>query len=256
MAAELSPSLTKTIASYAVGGYPYEVGGLIVDGTVNGRVIDGDFVPVPNIHPEPERAFRAPKEVYLEYSGRITALFHSHPDGPAAPSAADMQTQASFGVPSIIASCNAQACWDIFAFGDQLERLPLEGRPFRHAVSDCYEAARDWYLAEKGIRLPSVPRDWGWWKQGLDLYQEGFAKNGFRRLSPEEHPQHGDGWFVCIGSEVPNHGGIYLDNGLIFHHLGSARHGAYSPTHLSVVEYGLRWTSFRPIFVRHRAFEQ
>ena len=255
----IAPALSRLIEAHAIECYPREACGLVIDGTVVERYIDGTYVPVENIHAHPEAAFHIDPQALIKYEGRITAYVHSHPNGPDAPSEHDMITQERIGLPSIIVSTDGINCTEPFEFGECLPPHPLEGRSFRHAVTDCFEAIRDWYtvtVPEKNIKIASCPRDWGWWKDGKDYYRDNFRDAGFRLLEEGEEQQYGDAFFVSVGSPVPNHGGIYLGNAMIYHHLGSTRHGPYSPSHLSVVEFGLRWQSYRPTFVRHRNFEQ
>lgn len=247
----IETELSRRIKAHAVECYPHESCGFVVDGHVNGRDISGTYVPLANTHSDPTNAARVRPEDFLKYEGRIVAFVHSHPDGEAAPSAADMVSQARLNIPYIIVATNGTNCSEPFEFGDCLPRFPLMGRPFRHAVTDCYELMRDYYDAELDLKLQSIPRDWCWWKDGLDLYQDYFKPTGFRRLQDGEEPQQHDCFFMCLGSSVPNHGGIYLGNGRIMHHMGSTRNGAYSPTHLSTTESGVRYYSLKPIFVRY-----
>lgn len=248
----IAEALSRQIKTHALECYPREACGLVLDGQVTGRFIEGTYLPVENTHSAPEMAFRIAPQVIAEYSGRITAVSHSHPDAPAAPSASDMVSQVQMNVPFIITATDGINCEEPFEFGDCLERFPLEGRPFRHGVTDCYELMRDYYWVNFKIALPVIPRDWEWWNDGLNLYQDYFRPAGFELVPEGTDPQKHDCFFLCVGSKVPNHGGIYLDGGMILHHLGSMRSGPYSISHLSVREYGVRWNAFRPIFVRYK----
>ncbi len=254
----IANALARLIEQQALEGYPNEICGFVIDGTVNGRDIDGELLPLPNIHPDPEKSFRIDPKLFLEYEGRITAVYHSHPDAPSAPSEADMRYQMALGIPFIIVATNGTNCIAPFEFGSEMEPWPLEGRPFRHGVTDCMASIRDWYRLKTDIRIAECPREWNWWKSGGNLYEDNYKLEGFRKLDEEagEEPQPHDAFFICANSKVPNHGGIYVGEGLIYHHMGSVRDGPYSPSHLSVIEYGLRWRAYRPIFVRHRSLDK
>jgi cell wall-associated NlpC family hydrolase len=63
---------------------------------------------------------------------------------------------------------NAEHSWGIvpvkrhfaevpFFWGDSLPIAPLEGRPWRMGVYDCYGLMRDWYRAKRNILLPNRP---------------------------------------------------------------------------------------------------
>lgn len=182
----------------------------------------------------------------LLYEGGITALLHSHPDGPDCPSELDMATQTEMDIPFIICSTNGTATTEPFAWGDDLEdRSPLEGRGFRHGVTDCYALIRSYWLRERGILLPDFPRNWEWWNDGTpgekDLYGRHFRDAGFREIEkPEVQP--GDVWLAAIRSRVPNHAGVVLPHGLALHHPSGGL--PHDPTRLSKKEPLARWLPY------------
>lgn len=236
--------------------YPREACGIIVDGHVRDHIVYGSFVPLENVSKNPSETFRVGKSDLEKYTGRITAIWHSHPDEAPAPTAHDMITQMRWKIPSIIVSTNGSNCLEPFAFGDQLGILPLHNRIFRSGVTDCVAAIRD-HFRLKGITWEDTPRDWGWWNRGLNLYMDSYPKAGFRRIkadSPEELLrvlQPDDVFMLSMRSNVPNHGGVYLGDGLIYHHLGSERGGPYSPINRSTTESAMRWMDYRPIVLRY-----
>ena len=123
----------------------------------------------------------------------------------------------------------------------------LVGRAFQHGVTDCYALIRDYYRSVKGVTLPVFPRSWLWWKEGGDLYRDGFEKAGFYRV---DDPEPGDVFLAQIGSPVPNHGGVYLGNNQILHHI-SSRNG-YDPARISRRDTLLRWKKYITHWVRYR----
>ena len=174
---------------------------------------------VENAHETPESHFRISKrETVIAHSEGLLAVIHSHPDRDPVPSEADMASQVATGVPWGVLSCDSEAASGINWWGG--ERPPLLGRPFMHGITDCYALIKDYYLQERQVLLPEYPRDWRWWEAGQDLFVEGFAKAGFRKITAEE-ARPGDVWLAKIRSRVVNHGGIVLDSGLMLHQLGS-----------------------------------
>lgn len=83
-------------------------------GALGGHVCGADFVaralyPLPNVAPEPERAYLAGPESFLramramrEGCMTLVGLYHSHPRGPAWPSETDRRL-AAYPVPYLIA---------------------------------------------------------------------------------------------------------------------------------------------------------
>lgn len=195
----IKPSALEQFKSHAKSMHPHEACGVIVD---------GELVLINNVADYPEDDFRMnPTQIPEKYD----AVIHSHPSGNPEPTACDMRAQIDSGVP-----------WAILG-GEQLiwvgiRESKLVGRDFLHGVFDCYSLIRDYYH-EKGIAIPDFPRDNDWWKHGENLYVENYQKAGFKRLPENAELQSGDVFLACIGSKVPNHGGIYIGNGLILHHL-------------------------------------
>lgn len=203
---------------------------------------NGSYVPQINIHPEPEKGARVAPKLLKEamVKGDLRALFHSHPNGPDCPSEQDMRAQVELDVPWIICSANESATLHPFAFGDQLTNpAPLVGRPFRHGVTDCYAGIRAWGLETYGVLIPDYPRQWEWWLDGdSDLYQQNFKNAGFYQIDVSE-VRAGDVWLAQVRSPVPNHGGVYIGDGLAFHHPSSML--ASDPARLSKREPIARW---------------
>lgn len=193
---------------HAMSKYPEEAVGLVVAGR---------YVPQINTSNDPQNGFSINDAAWLAQGG-VEGVIHSHPDGPDCPSALDMSGQVSSGVPWGIVVCNnADSATEPFFFGDGVPIPPLVGRSFRHGVTDCYSIIRDWYRLERKITLPDFSRNWEWWKKGDDMYRVLYTKAGFERHN--EPPIVGDVFLAQVRSTIPNHGGVYLGNGLILHHL-------------------------------------
>lgn len=245
----IAKEVREQAVAHAISAYPHESVGVVVDGA---------YIPLENKHESPARDFYVPPEEYLAL-GTIEALLHSHPfvKGDVIPclypSARDMASQMAMAVPWGIICCDDERAWEIEWFGDQTPRKPLEGRGFAHGITDCYSLIRDYYLMEHGIRLKEFPRDWEWWKNGQDLYVEGFSQTGFVSIAPSGLLP-GDVFLASIGTSAMrggkvNHGGIYLGNDMILHHKTGA--SPYDPGRLSVRECGIRYMQYATHYLRH-----
>lgn len=229
------------IRAEALAAYPHEAVWLIT--------ADGHCKHVNNTAADPATTFAVSKRQMTEAHKRgLVAVVHSHPDGPDCPSEADMRGQLDTGVPWGIISTDGTNTTVPFFWGGDTPLAPLEDRPFRHGVTDCYSLIRDWYQQELSIDLPEFPRDWEWWFAGGDLYSEGLEAAGFMRVEQSD-AQRGDMFFCQIRSDVPNHGGIYLGDGLAFHHLTAAH--PHDPTRMPKTEPIHRWLNFVTAFYRH-----
>lgn len=222
------------IKQHAMEEYPMECCGVITP--------DG-YIKLENIAPEPTEDFEIDTDEIKDL--QVLAVVHSHPDGYACPTASDMRSQISMDVPWCIVTVTKDGPQELFWFGDGVE-YPLVGRGFRHGVTDCYDLIRDWYRIERGVTLPQYPRDWEWWHKDQDLYRQFFENAGFIEV---DEPQEGDVFLAQIRSKVPNHGGVYLGNGLALHHL-SARLPC-DPSRLSVREPVGRWQPYIRKWLRY-----
>lgn len=211
-----SSAIDAAIQAHALRDYPREACGLV---TASG------YVPCTNVAEARQQFKIAAADVAA--AGPIAAVAHSHVDQAAAPSAADMRGQIAMGVPWGIVATDGRAATPVLWWGGAVPRPKLIGRPFRHGPSgsdgagDCYAAIRDSYAAVWGLDLPEFARDDAWWAAGQRLYEDGFAAAGFRRLARGEAPEPGDVFLAAIRSPsgTPNHGGVLLPGGLVFHHL-------------------------------------
>lgn len=204
----------EQIQDQAVAAYPLEAIWLITE---------TGCLQVENIHEDPKNYFAVSERDTARAMLRgLLAVVHSHPDRAAAPSAMDMQGQINTNVPWGVLSTDGVVASEIAWWGTGVARQPLLGRGFRHGVTDCYGLIKDYYEIERGILLPDFPRDWQWWRQDQNLFAEGFPAAGFVRIDQKD-AREGDVWMAHIGTDIPNHGGILLADGLALHHPGSSR---------------------------------
>lgn len=226
----------ESIKQHALRDYPNECYGILTD---------VGYKPLENISPSPKTSAWSDGVELTKYlaSGNLRALVHSHPDGPNAPSEADMRGQEELDAPWIIVSTNGSACLEPFIWGDSLrDERDLVGRKFQHGVDDCYALIRAWYKQERDTLLGDYPRNWEWWIESTqgekNLYEKYFSNEGFTSVDSSTM-EVGDVWLATIRSKVPNHAGIYIGGGLMIHHPSSDL--AYDPRRLSKREPIARW---------------
>lgn len=147
--------------------------------------------------------------------GEIVAVIHSHPNMSAKPSQADLVSCEASGLPWFILGLPSEQ-WEYIEPKGYV--APLVGRKWSHGVLDCYAIIKDWYKQERNIELLDFFRSDDWWKRGENLYLDNFSKAGFYKITQEELKE-GDVILMVINSSVPNHGAIYLGDGLILHHV-------------------------------------
>lgn len=121
----------------------------------------------------------------------------------------------------------------------------LLGRQFEFGTTDCFSLVRDFYIDNFGIRLPNVARPNEFWRHGMDMYAERYAKHGFEVL--DCHPsqwQYGDVILMAVRAELGNHAGVLVENGNFIHHLW----GRFSTEE----KYIGPWRNLTLCVVRHR----
>lgn len=176
-------------------------------------------------------SFEVADEDYLAHKDSLQVIVHSHPNGPAFPSASDIAHQEVTAVTWVILTLDQEREGPVTVWGGDCPIAPLIGRDFIHGITDCYSLIQDIFaLGAEGaaaqgvewplppIALPIAPRDDGWWEKGDDLYMDNYLKAGFVEVD-RASVQPGDVFFASIHSDRLNHGGVLLPGGLILHHL-------------------------------------
>lgn len=190
-----------------------------------GIVVDDEYVPCENVHPEPENNARLVDGLYEHHfvKGDLQAIIHSHIDFPHC-TLRDQEAQIASAVPWGIINMKHGNPVSHWFWGDQLERQDYLGRPFHYGAYDCYGLCRDWFIQERGIYLPPAPRGWDFWFKGENLFEDylfsRFDKGTWSRLSNWKEVEPGDMLlFKLNNSPVWNHSALYIGNGEIMHHL-------------------------------------
>lgn len=239
----LLPHLAEEMKQHALDDFPNEALGVILKNKTYKRLknMAGKFASEIGIVNQ-----RDWNKIMVDEN--LLAFFHSHPNHPFAPSAADMKAQQNVSVPFLMCATDGQSCTSICAWGDQLDPPPLYGRTFHHGITDCYEFIRDWFWLNSNLRLPQFARDWNWWGMGLDLYADGFPEANFFEI-PGEQAHRGDVVLFKVRSEVYNHGGVIDSDGILGHHASSYKY--FDPTKLSKRDPLSRWVNLNPMFLRY-----
>ena len=212
-------------------------------------ITDNGLQELENIAEDPTQAFEiSPAQVQKLYNDGLRIIVHSHPDGNEYPSAPDMRGQAAAGVPyGIFVVDQGHSAHGYFEFDSA--PLPLDtSAPFRHGVTDCYALIRSWY-AEQGVTLPEFARGWTWWDAGENLYVDNALAAGFVPVPLEDLRPH-DMILITFRSAVPQHGGVYVGDGEILHHVGASK--GYDPTRPPVRESIQRYLPYITHVFRHK----
>ena len=105
--------------------------------------------------------------------------------------------------------------------GEQVEHIPakirdtLLGREYEFGKNDCYSLVRDYYNQEYNIKLKSIPFEDDWWEKGLNYFDDLFDSFNFVEV---QEPKKGDVIVFTIRSPIPNHCGVYFNEGIFLHH--------------------------------------
>lgn len=207
----LTDSVKASFLSHAKSEMPKEACGLVI--IKHGKQL---YIPCNNLARGTDNFILDPQDYEkADQQGEIVSVIHSHPNMSAKPSQADLVACEGSGLPWYILGLPSEQ-WEYIEPKGYI--APLVGRTWSHGVLDCYSIIRDYYKQELGIEILDFQRSDEWWKIGENLYLDNFAKAGFKQITLEEL-KAGDCILMCLGSEVPNHGAVYLGDGLILHHV-------------------------------------
>lgn len=198
---KLTDELKRELIEIAQKKYPNEMCGIITE-------IDGKdcFVQCENISDAPTELFEIDGNVWLDYD--IKAIVHSHTNGRNYLSKYDMRNQKIHDIDWILV-CGEQVI-------SYRPIAPLLGRPFEFNKQDCYNLFRDCYMLAGSDHLPEFEYPENWYVIGMNLYADRLPEYGFEKVN---EPELGDVILFQIGSELPNHAGIYIGRQLFIHHL-------------------------------------
>ena len=208
----LTSEIKEQALAHAKETHPVESVGLI-------HIVKGKnrYFKCKNIAETPDEYFVLDPEDYLkaEKKGEVIAVIHSHPTTNPTPSSADVVACEASGLPWFIVNPITEEWGEYSPKGYE---LPYVGRKFSHGLIDCYSLVRDFYKREFGLQLNDYNRRDQWWEKGLNMYLDNFAKEGFKEIELSE-VSYGDLFLMHLESPVPNHAAIYLNEGIVLHHV-------------------------------------
>jgi len=201
---------------YVISCYPQEACGVLQNNT---------FIALDNEHPAPQDNFLFDESVTLNLlqSKEPYKVIHSHTmeetkKDPRIPSYNDMKGQIACGVEWGIVHCDGENVSPILWFG-----LPKEdeliGRKYIPNVYDCFTLARDaiWQFFNKDIGDIARPENWE--KENSYLLEQNYKGYNFKDICECSGLKKGDILLFNIGSQQPNHIGVFIEGDNFIHHL-------------------------------------
>lgn len=199
----LTEKLKQEMLEHAKYEYPKECCGLLVTNEHSVK-----YVPCNNISDNPTETFEIDTIdiISIGYEYEIVGIVHSHSNGKNYLSKYDMLNQKLSNLD-----------WYLIANNDVKVYRPIEllvGRNFEFNKQDCYNLFRDCYMLA-GIDFPEFSYVENWYELGQNLYVDNLQKYDFEQV---KEPQLGDVILFQVGSEIPNHCGVYVGNQMFVHH--------------------------------------
>lgn len=196
-----------------------------------GFVIDDVFVPCKNVSKEPLMNFEISNDDYLNASltGKLTGLLHSHCIREdllpildnCRPTYMDLCTAGTTALEMGIVATNGTKSTKLVVFNSNAPE-PLIGRPYLESVYDCYTLVRDYFLINKQVKLPIIPRDVSWRKTSPTLFNDNlhlFLDLGFKKVEHKNELKEGDALLFSHNMKnTIDHSGVYVGNGKYIHH--------------------------------------
>lgn len=202
---------------------------------------------------KPEAFFRITDYAEIEENYHVLAIWHSHVNARPEPSGADRTLAEKCGLPVLIVSVPGGG---MGLYEPEGWRAPLLNREFVHGVHDCWSVIRDalrwpdmreWAGADREFRLelPDFERPDDWWHPlrrfpdgreersddpageiigpPLNVYLQNVDEAGFVKMPEGTPAQLWDVILIQVRSENPNHGALYVGDGMMLHHLQDRR---------------------------------
>lgn len=202
MIIEKIKGLKEQLIQLAKKEYPKEMCGVIVNSNNNYQ-----FIQCENVAYDPTELFEIDSSIWLG-NYEIVAIVHSHTNGKNYLSKYDMKNQRILNL-----------IWVLVCDDEVYEYRPIEpllGRNFEFNKQDCYNLFRDLYMLAGSNHLPEFQYPKNWYEIGMNLYEDNLKIFDFEKV---DKPEIGDVILFQIGSDIPNHAGVYLGGQYFIHHL-------------------------------------
>ncbi len=235
----MNDELLQQIINHAQRAFPLEACGLLLHTSYGLQVLE-----CANQSHEPELSFLIDPLIYVAYSDRLAAVYHSHPNRSPEPSPADIASAERCNVPFLIVSYPTEQLYTYTPQGKL--PAPYEGRHFVYGVMDCLSLVADYYQHELNISLNHGQRKhWQWWLEAehQHAFVNGFKAAGFVEVT--ELQKHDVIIMTLGGGPCPQHAAIYQDDSLILHHPSVG-----TPSRIEM--YGQYWRQATHCFLRYR----
>lgn len=208
---EIKEIVLSDIKEHAAKEYPKESCGLII--IKKGKQV---YFPCQNIAEGRDFAISPSDYARAEDEGEVMVVVHSHPNTSPKPSQADLIGCENSGLPWLIVNWPTGMTYQFEPSG---YKAPLLGREYVWGITDCFTLIRDYYR-ELGIEINDRPREKNFWHNGLNLYLDNYEKEGFT-VVPDgvKGIQKHDVLLMQVRSPIPNHGAVYIGDGLILQHI-------------------------------------
>lgn len=221
----------RDIVEHLLDCYPEEGCGILLN--KRGKVV---WIPCKNEAEDKLNNFKIPAEDYIKATlqGDIYAIVHSHPDSDKGPSENDIASSNFLGVPYIVFTLPEI---QKFTHNPIKKSNPLLGRTYDFGTNDCYSLVRDYYREKLNIELSAINFEDNWWNKGLNYFDDLYEAFGWYEV---ETPQEHDMIIFSVLSNIPNHCGVYLGEGLFLHHAEnrlSCRESIYSGWSKHITRY-------------------
>lgn len=221
---------------HAIKCFPEEACGLVIKDT---------YIPCENIADNKLNDFKIDTKIFIKNIKEIEAVIHSHNNFPHA-SKKDVIQQRATKVPWGVINVFKGNTREVFFWGDSLPVQDLVGRPFINGVYDCYGLVRDYYRKNKNTTLLLVEHEIDFYNNNEHLLTDNFKEAGFVEVEKKDL-KNGDVVFGSVLSNIVNHCGIYIGNGLILHHLSGR---------LSRTEPLVRWEKYITHYLRYEGVDK
>lgn len=179
-----------------------------------GFIINDKVFPCRNESSNPTQHFSISPIDYLRASslGKIQTIYHSHDKNPEFSEfdKINLYNQKMRG----LVYCKETDSFRVFL--PESYNNKYVGRSFEIGVSDCLTLVADYYQEKLNIKLPSIKRKDGWYKDNPKIVDENTPAN-FTKIELKEAKENDLVVFDMLKNNQPCHFGVYLGNDMILH---------------------------------------